>query len=277
MVGTISVGSLLAACGPGPNPQGTLERARQRGFIRVGFANEAPYAFANLAGELTGEAPLVGGEVMRRLGVGRLDGVLTPFGTLIPALREGRFDLIAAGIFITPERCQEILFSDPDYCVEQAFLVREGNPFGLRSYEDLAASPDVRLGVLTGAVEVGQAEESGISPGQISRFDSPNQLLEALQDGRIEAVALTTISLGNLAQTADFTGVEVTEGFAYRGDLGCGAYGFRPEDRAFRDDFNRVLREMKEAGEMRPLVEELGFAEAVEAADGVTAEELCAG
>lgn len=275
LVAVVSAGPIVAACQPGAERAATLERAREQGFIRVGFANEAPYGFADASGNLTGEAPEVAREVMSRLGVPELDGVLTTFGSLIPGLQAGRFDLIAAGMFITPERCQQILFSDPDYCVEQAFLVEQGNPFGIQRYEDIAADPDIELGVLTGAVELGQAQDSGVPDGQINRFDSPADLLEALRGGRIDAVALTTISVNNLAQTADFAGVEVTEGFAYGGELGCGGYGFRPEDQEFRDEFNAVLNEMKNAGEIRPVVEEFGFADAVEAAVGVTAEELC--
>ena len=36
--------------------QTTLERAKADGYIRVGFANEAPFGFATPDGKLTGEA-----------------------------------------------------------------------------------------------------------------------------------------------------------------------------------------------------------------------------
>src|SRR4051794_41085815 len=35
----------------------TLERAKKDGYIRVGFANEAPFGYATPDGKLTGEAP----------------------------------------------------------------------------------------------------------------------------------------------------------------------------------------------------------------------------
>jgi polar amino acid transport system substrate-binding protein len=227
------------------------------------------------SGDLTGAAPELAREVMRRLGVAQLDGISTPFGSLISGLQEGRFDLIAAGMFIIPERCQQIIFSDPDYCVQQAFLVAGGNPFAIQRYEDIAANPKVKLGVLTGAVEATQAADSGIPPGHIRRFDNPADLLIALRAARIDAAALTTISLANLAAQADFDGVEVTESFTHQGEPGCGAFGFRQEDAALRDEFNRVLAQMKKEGEVTRLVEPFGFAEAAQAADGLTAEELC--
>jgi polar amino acid transport system substrate-binding protein len=100
-------------------------------------------------------------------------------------------------------------------------------------------------------------------------------MLQALQRGRIDAAALTTISLASLAQTSDFTGIEVTEGFAYRGELGCGAFGFRVEDARLRDEFNRILHQLRDNDELVRIVEPFGFAQAAEAAQGLTAQDLC--
>src|SRR5690606_3307861 len=99
--------------------QSTLETARENGYIRVGFANEAPYGYATPSGELTGEAPEVAKAILARMGIEEVDGVLTEFGSLIPGLRAGRFDIIAAGMFITPERCQQVQFSEPSYGIGQ--------------------------------------------------------------------------------------------------------------------------------------------------------------
>jgi len=47
----------------------TLEKVRQQGYIRVGFANEAPFGYATPAGKLTGEAPEVAKAVLTRMGI----------------------------------------------------------------------------------------------------------------------------------------------------------------------------------------------------------------
>lgn len=277
LAGGIFLGAPLLASCRSLSGEDTLALAQQQGFIRVGFAEEAPYGFVSDSGQLTGEAPEVARAVMSRLGVPQLDGVMTSFGSLITDLQDRRFDLIAAGMFITPDRCEQVIFSDPDYCVQQAFLVVEGNPFGIARYEDIAGNPDIELGVVTGTVEVIQAEESGVPLDQVNRFDLPLDMLRAIQKGLIDAAALTTISLGNLAQTAEFTGVEVTESFAYKDQLGCGAFGFREEDTRFRNEFNRILNQLKDSGELARLIEPFGFAEAAEAAAGLTSDELCSG
>src|ERR1700750_549234 len=106
----------------------TLEKARREGYIRVGFANEAPYGYATPDGKLTGESPEVVKAVLAKIGIPQVDGVLTEFGSLIPGLEAGRFDIIAAGMFINPKRCAEIQFSEPSYGIGQAMLVKKGNP-----------------------------------------------------------------------------------------------------------------------------------------------------
>ena len=76
----------------------TLEKAKREGYIRVGFANEAPYGFATPDGKLTGESPEVVKAILDKMGIKQVDGVLTEFGPLIPGLQAGRLDIIAAGI-----------------------------------------------------------------------------------------------------------------------------------------------------------------------------------
>lgn len=275
---SLAFSPLLTACAADPAPtdsNGTLARARQQGFIRVGFANEAPYGYVDETGRVTGAAPELARAVMRNLGVREVDGVPTPFGSLISSLNDGRFDIIAAGMFITPDRCDQILFSDPDYCVEQAFLVLKDNPLGILRYEDIANQLTVKLGVLTGAVEASHATEAGVDSGRIQLFDNPPGLLAALREGLIDAAALSTISLANLASQAAFEGVEVTEGFMYRDQPGCGGFGFRRDDALFRDQFNQTLSDLKAQGAVTSHVEPFGFADAAQAADGLTSEELC--
>src|ERR1041384_8817596 len=140
----------------------TLQRAKKQGFIRVGFANEAPFGFATPDGKLTGEAPEVAKAVLAKMGIPQVDGVLTEFGSLIPGLKAKRFDIIAAGMFITPKRCAEINYSEPTYGIGQAFLVKKGNPKAIKDYSSIAGNKDFKLAVMAGAVEAGYAKDAGI-------------------------------------------------------------------------------------------------------------------
>lgn len=238
----------------------TLEQARKDGYVRVGFANEAPFGYATPEGKLTGEAPEVAKAVLAKMGIPQVDGVLTEFGSLIPGLKAGRFDIIAAGMFINPKRCKEIAFSEPSYGIGQAFLVGKGNPKQLRDYGSVAADAGVKLAVMAGAVEAGYAKESGVKEDQLVVLPDGPSLLAAVQAGRADAAALTALSIANLASKGD--GVEMTEPFATvagKSVMGHGGFGFRKEDTDLLAEFNKNLTEFIGSKEHLDLVTPFGF------------------
>jgi polar amino acid transport system substrate-binding protein len=263
--------------GTGGEASGRLAELQEEGSITVGIANEVPYGYEDEDGNPTGEAPAVGREVLSRLGIDEMNAVVVEFGSLIPGLQAGRFDMIAAGMFINPERAEQILFSDPDYCATTAFAVEEGNPHDLQDFESFIDS-DATLGVLSGAVEEGYAVDSGVPEDQIDPYPDTAGVFDALAAGRIDAVALTEPTV--ITQVEGRSGLEATEGFVPVIDgeeqLGCGGFGF--VDQGLRDAFNEELNEMKDNDEILPLIEEFGFGEAaVEAAKDLTVEDLAGG
>ena len=80
--------------------------------------------------------------MLAKMGIAQVDGVLTEFGSLIPGLQAGRFDIIAAGMFVNPKRCEQMQFSEPTYGIGQAFLVAEGQSEGHHRLR--LASPTIR-------------------------------------------------------------------------------------------------------------------------------------
>jgi polar amino acid transport system substrate-binding protein len=238
----------------------TLERARQDGFIRVGFANEAPFGFATPEGKLTGEAPEVAKAVLKAIGIPQVDGVLTEFGSLIPGLKAKRFDIIAAGMFITPKRCAEIAFSDPSYGIGQAMLVKAGNPKKIVDYGSIVANKDLKLAVMAGAVEAGYAKDAGVPQAQLVVLPDQSSLLAAVQAGRADAAALTALSIADMAKKGE--GVESTKPFgevAGKSVKGHGGFGFRKEDKALYTAFNDQLKKFIGTPEHIALVEPFGF------------------
>ncbi|MCO5084476.1 MAG: ectoine/hydroxyectoine ABC transporter substrate-binding protein EhuB [Rhizobiaceae bacterium] len=256
--------------------QSTLERARADGYIRVGFANEAPFGYATPDGKLTGEAPEVAKAVLAKLGIPQVDGVLTEFGSLIPGLKAGRFDVIAAGMFINPKRCAEIAFSEPSYGIGQAMLVPAGNPKGVKDYSTFAANSDLKLAVMAGAVEGGYAKEAGVSDGQLVILPDQSSLVAAVQSGRADAAALTALSIADMASKAE--GVESTTPFgevAGKSVKGHGGFGFRKEDTDLQQAFDAELKAFLGSPEHIALVEPFGFGK--DYLPNKTTAELCAG
>jgi polar amino acid transport system substrate-binding protein len=260
-----------AAAGDGG---GELAEMFPDGSVRIGIANEIPYGYEDDNGEATGEAPEVAKAILADLGITEVDATVVDFGALIPGLQAGEYDMIAAGMFITSERAQEIIFSDPDYCGATAFAVPEGNPDGLTDFQSVVDA-GIDLGVLSGAVEEGYALDSGVPDGNVIRFGETAQAFEALSGGRIAAVALTDVTVAT--QVAGLEGFESSEPFipVVNGEeqLGCGGFGFVEQE--FRDIFNDKLKEFQDQNQILPIVEEFGFSEAsVEKAAELTVEDL---
>jgi polar amino acid transport system substrate-binding protein len=254
----------------------TLERARKQGFIRIAFSNEAPFAFATPDGKLTGEAPEIAKVILKKIGIAEVDGVLTEFGSLIPGLKAGRFDIIAAGMFINPKRCQEIAFSEPSYGIGQAMLVKQGNPKSIHDYSSFAQNKNLKLAVMAGAVEGGYAKEAGVDPGQLSVLPDQSSLLAAVVSGRVDGAALTALSIADMAKKGQ--GVESTPPFAEvagKSVMGHGGFGFRKEDKDLLDAFNKELKSFIGSPEHLALVTPLGFGKGY--LPTKTTAQLCAG
>ncbi len=288
--GGVAAALLLAACSQTESGTGasvddggegggdsTLARIQDQGAVKVGFANERPYAFRD-GGELVGEAPAVHGYIFEQLGVDTLEPNLFDFGSLIQALNSERVDVVTAGMFITPERCQEADFSNPEYVATTALLVQSGNPEGLSDYASVAES-GVTLAVMNGAVEVDQAKGNDIGDDQLQIVADQQAGLDAVKSGRADAFALTSISLRALAEGDD--SVEVAEAFIPVVDgeeqIGAGAAVFRQGDDDLREAFNEELKKILEDGTWLELVEPYGFTEAEKPDPDLTAEQLCQG
>ncbi|MFC4276821.1 ectoine/hydroxyectoine ABC transporter substrate-binding protein EhuB [Achromobacter aloeverae] len=261
----------------------TLAQARAKGEIRVGYANEAPFAYMDSRGnQVTGESVEIARVVLRRLGIRHVQAVLTEFGSLIPGLNAGRFDIIAAGMYVTPDRCRQVAFSDPTYGVGAAFLVPAHNPRNLHGYEDLARQADARLGIVVGAIEGDYAAAVGIPADRMVIFPDAVSALAGVQVGRADAYAATALTINHLLgklppdgglETAQPFSDPVIDGKPVRG---YGAYAFRKDDQALVDAFNAELKRFIGTPEHRRLVAPFGFTEK-ELPRGMTAARLCAG
>ena len=275
-IGLAAIGLSAVPLAPLALAASTLERAKQDGFIRVGFANEAPFGFATPEGKLTGEAPEVAKAVLNAIGIPQVDGVLTEFGSLIPGLKAKRFDVIAAGMFITPKRCAEIAFSEPSYGIGQAMLVKAGNPKQIADYGSIVANQDLKLAVMAGAVETGYAKDAGVPQAQLVVLPDQSSLLAAVQAGRADAAALTALSIADMAKKGE--GVRSTKPFgevAGKSVKGHGGFGFRKDDKELYQAFNEQLKKFIGSPEHIALVEPFGFGK--DYLPNKTMEQLCKG
>lgn len=260
LLGCAVLAALLLA-GPG---DGKAPRAPERfvAELRVGYAHEPPYAFRTAGGEVTGEAPLACAYAARELGVRSVRFVLMSFGSLVDELEAGTIDVIAAGMFATPERAARVRFSVPTAQVGQGLLVRLGNPHKLYSYED-AVDGVCRIAVLDGAVEQRLLTALGMPPERLYACQDVETALSALRHGRVEGVALSGPSVRWLARCLDGE-MEAARPFSPPQAAGferssfC-ALGFRHADGDLAEAFDAVLRGYVTSAARREAILPLGF------------------
>jgi polar amino acid transport system substrate-binding protein len=283
-VAVLSVLALIAAaCGDGSGGDagdgGLLAELQESGTITVGIANEIPYGYEDeTTGEITGEAPEVAKVVLAELGIDNMEAQVVEFGALINGLNAGNFDMVAAGMYINAERAEQIIFSDPDYCINESMLVVEGNPHGLTNYDSVAET-DAVLAVASGTVNVQYAIDAGIPEDQIEEFAGIEDQYDAITAGRVDAVSGTVLTVTEHANAME--GFEALPSFPAldeNGDpiLGCGGFGFA--DQEFRDAFNEVLNRLQEDGTVQDIVEQhLGSRDVAEDAVDLTVADLTGG
>ncbi|MDQ0991084.1 polar amino acid transport system substrate-binding protein [Streptomyces sp. V3I7] len=253
-----------------------LDRLRAQGVVRLGIAGEIPFGYIDKDGQLTGEAPELAKVVFKRLGVDRVQPVPTEFGSLIPGLNSQQFDVVAAGMYVNPERCEQVIFSDPDYQMLDAFIVRKGNPKGLHDYKDVVEKK-ARFATGTGFAEIQYAVDAGYKESDILIVPDQVAGLNAVEAGRVDVFAGTALTTREVVKHS--AKAESTRPFAPLVDgerhVDGGAFAFRPGETKLRDAFNKELRGLKASGELFRILRPFGFTKA-EMTD-LTAKELCGG
>jgi len=279
VTGAVALGgpALLTGCSevPEAGEGGTLQRIRDAGTINIGIAGEVPYGFTE-NDEVTGEAPEVAKAVFKALGIDNVEATQVEFNQLIPSLNASRYDMVAAGMAIRPDRCENAQFSAVDYVTPTALLVPKGNPQQITDFDTLKAKGQ-GLAVLSGTIEEEVAEALGIE--NLQPFDGQPELLQALLDQRAYAGALTDISLRRMLEDNPTAPLEVTEGFVPSVDgkeqIQAGGFVFRTGDEDLVEAFNTELRKLQDSGEWLRIVEPFGFTEDNQVPDDVTTEQLC--
>jgi polar amino acid transport system substrate-binding protein len=278
----VAAPSLLSACSKAEEGGGgQLDQLKSQGTITVGIAGEEPYGFLD-GGELTGMDPTVQTEIWNRVGIDEVTSVQVGFDALIPGLNAGNFDVVAAGMFITGERCAQAQFSDPMYCAPEAYLVPSGNPDNLGDDFESAAQAGVTVGVFSGAVEGPYLEAAGVESSNIVTVPDQQAGLIQLDQGRIDAICLTSITLNWIVKQDPSLPYEVTTPFIpvdpKTGDkiYGCGGAVFRQDDDELVEAFNEQLADLiGPPNGLTPLIEQFGFGPETLPPPDLTTEKLC--
>ncbi|WP_424830139.1 transporter substrate-binding domain-containing protein [Ruegeria sp.] len=242
--------------------------------IRLGFAAAAPWAHPGENGEPLGFVNVITLDVLEKMGHTNIEPVVTDWAGLIPSLMAGRVDVITGGMYILGERCANIDFSEPIGQFGVAFIVPEGNPQGLDTY-DAIRDAGVTVAAVAGYANVAQAQEAGIADDKIMQLPGITEVLAAVKSGRAAAGAITSLEALDLSKKNE--GIDATDQNALPKEFfNWVGIGFHPEDDEFRAAFNAALQDGYLGSDaMMQGVEEFDYA-AFNLPDDTSAEWACA-
>jgi polar amino acid transport system substrate-binding protein len=251
-----------------------LNDLRKQGFARIAIANEPPFTQVDADGKVSGAGPDVARAVFKRLGVADVVASLSEYGAMIPGLQAGRFDAVTAGYYMRPERCAAALYSEPTLCDGESFIVKKGNPLKLTGYKSVAGDGSALIGVFPTSVEEKLALSAGVPADRIVPIPDAQSGLKMLQDGRISALATTSLSIAHLLLVAKDDSLESVTPVEGTG-ISCDGAIFSKRDRALRDAYDKALAELKASGEFAKIIEPYGFS--AKLAMSTTRDKLCGG
>lgn len=249
---------------------GLLEKAKSGEAIRIGFANEVPWAYPGENNKPLGFVNAIALGVLGEMGITKIEPVVTDWGGLIPGLKADRFDIITGGMYILGSRCENVDFSDPIGVFGDAFIVAKGNPKGIQTYQDIK---DKGATLVTGAgfniVEV--AKKEGIPEANIMQVPGPTEILAAVKAGRADAGGVTFFTAQNLAEQSGGA-VDVTDPSKLpEWTLNWVGIAFRKDDTEFLEAFNAALKSYLGSDAMMAAVKEYGYTTSQLPGDATTA------
>lgn len=182
---------LVAACGGESGGSGTTSASAAPGGVSLINAGKIttctnipyePFQF-NQGGKVVGFDVDIVDLVAKKLGVTQ-DIVDIDFAAIKSgaALNSRKCDVAAAGMTITPERQQNLLFSEPYFDATQALMAKKGS--GVTSLDDVKAK-NLKLGAQASTTGLDYVKSKGFEP--IEFADSPKELL-GLQTGQADVI-----------------------------------------------------------------------------------------
>lgn len=216
--------------------------------LRIGISPDYPPLAYKDQGQLTG-IDVAAGEVLAQQLGRKAEFVEMNFRQLIPALQAGKIDIIMSGMSITPERSQQISFSNPYLSAGQMAIIRYADA-GRFGYKGVLFRPGARVAIERGTTGEDFANKS-LPNAELSRCDSIGEAFAKLKGGSVDFVvhdAATSWSLATDTSRQEFMSLnnELTDD-----KLGWAVNKNNPE---LLQAVNQQLGIMQKSGTLRAIV-----------------------
>ncbi|MDQ2705953.1 MAG: ectoine/hydroxyectoine ABC transporter substrate-binding protein EhuB [Pseudomonadota bacterium] len=258
----------------------TLERIKSSGTVSIGIANEKPYGFVETDGRLAGAVPDIIEAALKPHGVTTFKSEIVDFSAMIPGINANRFDIIGAGMYINPTRCQAIIFSNPVTRAGYGFAALKGNPKGVHSLTDVAKG-DAIVGTQNGSAQVEELEKAGVPQDRVVLFANATEALAGMKAERVNVIYFPGLELGDLLKTANDPEIERVEPFEQQKDAagtpqyGYSALGLRQADTDLQALLNEEISKMLASGQLLEIIAKYGYGQDELPLAEDTAERLC--
>jgi polar amino acid transport system substrate-binding protein len=244
--------------------------------VKIAIGNEPPYTELKPDGTLTGAGPDIDRAVLEQSGITKFEGVVMEYGAMIPAVQARRVDIVSSGgLNMRPDRCEQVIFSNPIICGSTAFMVTKAKIEKAKSWKDVVDN-GLTVGVPPGTIHEKVAFAKGLPRERIIPFPDGQSGVKMLQDGRIDVLVLPDASILDLQKKAGDDNLELTLPVP-DDEIACAGAAFHKEDTALRDAYNAGLAKIIADGTFSRIMTQYGFNPDPKLVSAKTTEQLCSG
>jgi len=171
---------------------------------------------------------------------------LTTFSTLIPGLQAGRYDFLVAVVFVTKERSENLLFTEPYLATKMQFAIKRGGRT-IKSLEDLSGRT---VSVVKGSSYDSWLQAHAAQYGfKVDRYETSTDALQAVVSGHADAnLSGDTFVRYNAAHLPDYV-----PDFSIAETKAVMAFPVRKDNVAFRNELDDALKCLKKNGTVAKL------------------------
>lgn len=259
----------------------TLDRIKNEGKVIVGIANEKPYGYVETDGRLVGAVPDAILAALEPHGVKEMAAEIVEFNALIPGLNANRFDIIGAGMYIRPKRCEAIAFTNPVTRAGYGFAAVTGNPKGVHSTAEVAKHADAIVGTQNGSAQVEELQKAGVPTERVVLFSNATEALAGLKAARVDVIYFPGLELNELLKTANDPEVERVADFQQvigadgQPEYGYSALGLRQADTDLKAALDAEIAKMLSSGKLLEIISKYGYGQEELPTANDTADRLC--
>ncbi|WP_409300951.1 basic amino acid ABC transporter substrate-binding protein [Peribacillus sp. SCS-155] len=238
LIAVIIVG-LLAACG-----QSKSGGEEKKTLVMGTSADFPPFETRDNNGEIKGFDIDLAKYITKELGY-ELEIKDMNFDGLIGALQSGTVDFVASGMSATDKRKESVDFSTEYHHSGEMFVTLKDSK--VKSMEDLDGT---KLGTQLGTIqEEGAKKLAKTIELKVKTLNKVPELVQELKAGRIDAVYLDKTVAQGYIKEADLAGFDDES----EGTPGMAIAFPKGKNSKLIEDFNKVIKEMQENGELEKL------------------------